>query len=152
MRLTSSDFSDDGRLPTSCASAGDNLSPALAWTDAPPRTRSFVVLCSDPDAPTGVFRHWAAYDIPRNWSHLDRGAGGATARGHVKQAVNDFGRAGYGGPAPPPGDGLHHYRFSVLALSVEQLEVHANPRCRDVEQEARKHVLAEATLVGLFER
>ena len=152
MRLTSSDFSDEGRIPAVCTCEGEDLSPALQWTDAPPATRSFVVLCNDPDAPNGVWRHWAAYDIPRAWSHLARGAGRAGGREHLRQAVNDFGRVGYGGPCPPRGDGSHHYRFSVLALSVEKLGVHADPRCRDVESEARKHVLAEATLVGLFER
>ena len=152
MRLTSADFTDDGRIPKNCTCEGEDLSPALAWTDAPPQTRSFVVLCNDPDAPNGVWRHWAAYDIPHGWSHLDRGAGRAAARGHIKQAVNDFNRVGYGGPCPPKGDGSHHYRFTVLALSVDRLNVHADPRCRDVESEARQHVLAAATLVGLYER
>ena len=151
MRLTSTDFSDDGRIPSVCTCEGEDLSPALQWTDPPPATRSFVVLCSDPDAPNGVWRHWAAYDIPRTWSRLARGAGRAGAL-HFKQAVNDFKRVGYGGPCPPKGDGSHHYRFAVLALSVEKLNVHADPRCRDVESEARQHVLAEATFVGLFER
>ena len=64
MRLTSSDFSDEGRIPRVCACDGEDASPALAWIDAPPAARSFVLLCNDPDAPDGVFRHWAAYDIP----------------------------------------------------------------------------------------
>lgn len=151
MRLASADFTDDGRIPKACTCEGEDLSPALAWIDPPPGTRSFVVLCNDPDAPDGVWRHWAAYDIPHTWSRLARGAGRAGAL-HFRQAVNDFKRVGYGGPCPPKGDGSHHYRFTVLALSVERLNVHADPRCRDVESEARKHVLAEATLVGLSER
>lgn len=150
MRLTSTDFSDDGRIPRVCTCEGEDLSPALHWTDPPPQARSFVVLCNDPDAPNGVWRHWAAYDMPHGWSHLARGAG--RAAGSLKQAINDFGRLGYAGPCPPPGDGLHHYRFSVLALSVDRLSVHAGAHCSDVEREARKHALAEATLIGMFER
>ena len=150
MRLTSTDFSDDGRIPVVCTCEGEDLSPALQWIDAPPQARSFVVLCNDPDAPNGVWRHWAAYDMPHGWSRLARGAG--RAAGNLKQAINDFGRAAYSGPCPPRGDGSHHYRFSLLALSVDRLGVHAGAHCSDVEREARKHVLAEATLVGLFER
>ena len=151
MRLASTDFSDEGRIPRACTCEGEDLSPALQWTDAPAAAKTFVLLCNDPDAPDGVWRHWAAYDIPHAWSHLAHGAGRAAAQ-HFKQAVNDFNRVGYGGPCPPRGDGSHHYRFTLLALSVDRLNVHAGPSCRDVEREARKHVLAEATLVGLFER
>ncbi len=152
MRLTSTDFSDDGRIPSVCSCEGEDASPALQWTDAPPATRSFVLLCYDPDAPDGVWRHWAAYDIPHGWSRLARGAGRPTGREHPKHAINDFGRPGYAGPCPPKGDGSHHYRFSLLALSVERLGVHADPNCRDVEREARKYAFAETTLVGLFDR
>ena len=151
MRLTSSDFSDEGRIPRASTCDGEDLSPALAWTDAPPATRSFVLLCNDPDAPNGVWRHWAAYDIPHAWSHLARGAGRPAAQ-HFKQAINDFKRVGYGGPCPPKGDGSHHYRFTLLALSVDRLNVHADPHCADVEREARKHCIAETTFVGLYER
>jgi Raf kinase inhibitor-like YbhB/YbcL family protein len=152
MRLTSTDFSDDGRIPRVCSCDGEDASPALAWTDPPPATKSFVLLCNDPDAPDGVWRHWAAYDIPHGWSRLARGAGKATAREHPKHAINDFGRPGYAGPCPPQGHGSHHYRFILLALSVDKLNVHADPQCRDVEREARRHVIAETTLVGLYER
>ena len=151
MRLTSADFSHDGRMPAFCACEGQSLSPALAWADAPARTLSFLVLCEDPDAPDGARRHWAAYDIPHGWSHLDRGAGRAAARRHIKQAVNDFGKAGYGGSSPHERDRPHPLRFTLLALSIDRLPVDAGARCEDVEREARRHVLAEATLVGICE-
>jgi len=152
MRLTSSDFFDEGRVPRVCSCEGEDASPALQWSDAPPATRSFVLLCDDPDALNGVWRHWAAYDIKHSWSHLARGAGRAAGASHLKQAINDFGRTGYGGPCPPRGDGVHHYRFTLLALSVDKLSVRDGAPCRDVEREARKHVIAEAALVGLYER
>ncbi|MGA9197926.1 MAG: YbhB/YbcL family Raf kinase inhibitor-like protein [Pseudolabrys sp.] len=65
---------------------------------------------------------------------------------------NDFQKRGYGGPCPPHEHGLHHYHFRLLALSVEQLPVHKNPTCDDVEREARKHTIAEASLVAVYER
>jgi Raf kinase inhibitor-like YbhB/YbcL family protein len=70
----------------------------------------------------------------------------------LKQAINDFGRKGYGGPCPPRGHGPHHYHFRLLALSTENLPVRKDPSCPDVEKEARKHLLGEATLVGIYER
>jgi Raf kinase inhibitor-like YbhB/YbcL family protein len=152
MRLTSSDFADQDKIPRVCTCEGEGSSPALAWVEAPKETRSFVLLCNDPDAPAGVWRHWAAYDIPPAVSQLARGAGRAAEHERFKQAINDFGRPGYGGPCPPRGHGPHHYRFCLLALSVDRLEVRKDAHCRDVEREARKHTIAEAVLVGTFER
>jgi Raf kinase inhibitor-like YbhB/YbcL family protein len=70
----------------------------------------------------------------------------------MKQAVNDFRKLGYGGPCPPHGHGPHRYHFRLLALSAEHLRVHSNASCRDVEREARSYTIAEATLVGLYQR
>jgi Monooxygenase subunit B protein/Phosphatidylethanolamine-binding protein len=39
----------------------------------------------------------------------------------LKQAINDFGRSGYGGPCPPRGHGPHHYHFPLLALSTARV-------------------------------
>jgi len=116
------------------------------------KTRSFVVLCDDPDAPAGTWHHWAAYDIPANHTMLPEGAARSAGCEGFKQATNDFGRTGYGGPCPPRGHGTHHYHFQLLALSGSSLSVQKHPSCRDVEREARKQLIAEATLVGLYER
>lgn len=70
----------------------------------------------------------------------------------LRQAVNDFRKVGYGGPCPPHGHGPHHYHFRLLALSTDQLRAKANASCRDIEQEARKYAIAEAILVGWYER
>jgi phosphatidylethanolamine-binding protein (PEBP) family uncharacterized protein len=85
-------------------------------------------------------------------SALGLGAARQAEKHGFKHAINDFQRADYGGPCPPHRHGPHHYHFRLLALSVEHLPVRKNPSCRDVEREARKHVLAEATLVGIYER
>jgi Raf kinase inhibitor-like YbhB/YbcL family protein len=152
MRLTSSAFSDGGAIPRRFTCEGENLSPPLRWSDAPAETRSFAVLCDDPDAPAGTWHHWAAYDIPTDRATLAEGAGRSGGAAGLKQAVNDFSRAGYGGPCPPHGHGPHHYHFRLLALSSASLTVHKGPSCRDVEREARKHLIAEAALIGLYER
>lgn len=152
MRLTSSAFSDGATIPRRFTCDGEDLSPPLAWTEAPAETLSFALICEDPDAPAGTWHHWATYDIPANRAAFSEGASGHAAEQGFKQAINDFKRAGYGGPCPPSRHGPHRYHFRLLALSVENLRVRKDPHCRDVGREARKHALAEAELVGIYER
>lgn len=152
MRLRSNAFSDGAAIPRRCTCEGEDVSPPFNWSDPPAQTLSFVLLCDDPDAPAGTWHHWAAYDIPPTRLDLPEGAGRSHAQDGLKQAINDFGRPGYGGPCPPKGHGPHHYHFRLLALSTASLPVRTNPSCRDVEKEARKHLIGEATLVGVYER
>jgi Raf kinase inhibitor-like YbhB/YbcL family protein len=152
MQLSSSAFSDGSTIPRRFTCDGEDLSPALAWSGAPAETLSYVLLCDDPDAPAGTWRHWAAYDIPADQKGLPEAAAQDRRRNDFKQAINDFQKPGYGGPCPPRRHGVHHYRFRLLALSVERLPLGSKPSCREVEREARRHVLAEATLVGLYQR
>jgi Raf kinase inhibitor-like YbhB/YbcL family protein len=128
------------------------VSVPLRWSDAPAETRSFVLFCDDPDAPAGVWHHWAVYDIPPDRTELAEGIGRPGAKSGLKQALNDFGRPGYGGPCPPRRHGPHHYQFRLLALSVAHLAVSGKPSCQEVERQAHGHAIAEATLVGLYER
>lgn len=153
MELRSRAFADGAAIPQRFTCDGQDVSPPLSWVGAPATTRSFVVLCSDPDAPAGIWHHWAAYDIPADRTALTEGEAGDPFTQGFKQAVNDFGKALYGGPCPPRRHGFHHYSFQLLALSVDRLPLrHREPSCRDVELEAHKHVLAAATLVGLYQR
>ena len=152
MELQSSGFRDGTTIPSRFTCDGQNLSPSLEWSAAPAGTRSFAVLCDDPDAPVGAWHHWAAYDIPADKIRLDEDVARKAAGKGFKQAINDFGKPGYGGPCPPHRHGIHHYYFRLLALSVSRLPLGAEPSCSEVEREARKHVIAEATLVGLYQR
>jgi Raf kinase inhibitor-like YbhB/YbcL family protein len=112
---------------------GQNVSPALAWANAPTGTKSFALQVYDPDAPTGSgFWHWAVYDIPGDASSLAQGAGngaGSLPAGAIA-GNNDFldtgatgGNGNYGGPCPPQGDEPHRYVFTLYALSVDKIEV-----------------------------
>ena len=150
MRLRSSAFPDGTTIPRRFTCDGTDLSPPLDWSDAPETTRSFVLLCDDPDAPAGTWRHWAAYDIPADRAALVEGA--AQQGKGFKQAINDFQQPGYGGPCPPRGDGIHRYRFRLLALAVDRLPARREPSCQAVEREANKHLLAEAILIGTYQR
>jgi Raf kinase inhibitor-like YbhB/YbcL family protein len=149
MKLISNAFADGAAIPRRFTCDGENLSPPLQWSGAPAGTRSYVLLCDDPDAPAGTWHHWAVYDIPPVLTEL---ADGAAQNTNLKQAANDFRKVGYGGPCPPHGHGPHHYRFRLLALSTDHLPARASASCRDIEREARKHAIAEAILVGWYER
>lgn len=152
MRLLSSAFKDSMPIPRHFTCDGENISPALRWIDAPQDTKSFVLLFDDPDAPGGVFRHWAAFDIPSYHSELVEGAGRLEGFEDFRHAVNDCEELGYTGPYPPHGHPAHRYRFCLLALDVAELSIRTHPSCDEVEREARKHLLAEASLTGLYHR
>ena len=147
LTLTSPAFAAQGRIPTRYTCDGSDVSPPLHWSGAPAETRSFALICADPDAPAGTWHHWAIFDIPATADGLPEHQK-ADASG-VQQALNDFDRKGYGGPCPP-GNGAHHYHFTLYALKVEHLPVPTTARCRDVARAAKAHVLAQADLVGLY--
>jgi Raf kinase inhibitor-like YbhB/YbcL family protein len=152
MELASPAFVDGGTIPVRHSCEGADLSPPLAWLGAPAGTRSFAVLCDDPDAPAGTWHHWAIFAIPATTTALVEGVPAAAEVAGMRQAVNDFGRHGYGGPCPPKGHGAHHYHFRLLALDVPTLGLGDDADCREVASAARRHVLAETRLTGLFER
>ena len=112
---------------------GQNVSPALEWSNIPPGTKSLQLQVHDPDAPTGSgFWHWAVYNIPPTVTSLAQGAGNspATLPAGAYGGNTDFldtgatgGNGNYGGPCPPAGDAPHHYNFTLYALSVDQVEV-----------------------------
>lgn len=150
LTINSPAFSEGERIPDRFARDGANLSPPLKWVGAPEDTKSFALIVEDPDAPRGMFRHWAVYDIAADKAGLDEGAGRRSAALH--QGANDFGNSGYDGPQPPRGHGLHHYHFHLAALDVDHLNVEPRDRADAVWAAARPHILAEAELVGVFER
>ena len=105
--------------------SGGNVSPGLAWKDAPAGTKSFVVTMYDPDAPTGSgWWHWTVYNIPASANGLPTGAGsgGKGLPAGAVQGRNDGGTAGFMGACPPPGP-AHRYIVTVTALKVEKLDL-----------------------------
>ncbi|WP_448192746.1 YbhB/YbcL family Raf kinase inhibitor-like protein [Azospirillum sp. sgz301742] len=144
LHLTSPAVASGGRIPERHTCDGRDEKLPLAWSGVPQEAKSLALVCSDPDAPRGTFYHWAVYNIPPDGTHLP-------VHG-VPEAVNDFGRAGYGGPCPPRGHGPHHYHFRLYALDVPALPLGAGTRCADIERLARQHAIAEAELVGIYER
>jgi hypothetical protein len=151
-QLTSAAFTNGHRIPQRYTCDGQNLSPPLAWSGAPSETRSFVLLCDDPDAPSGTWHHWALFDISATTADLGEGLPHDAHVQAMRQATNDFVEIGYGGPCPPRGHGVHHYHFRVLALDVDKLPVKERVRCKEIERAAQSHVIATAELVGTYSR
>jgi len=149
--LSSSAFSHGEEIPGVYSCEGMDVSPPLEWSGAPDETKSLALFCNDPDAPGGTWHHWALFDVPAGLDHLEPGLATTAAVGRMRQGLNDFKRHGYGGPCPPPGHGVHHYHFVLLALEVEKLQV-AGDTCPEIESAARQYALAEAELVGTYER
>jgi Raf kinase inhibitor-like YbhB/YbcL family protein len=150
--LKSPAFHDQEQIPTKYTADGENLSPPLEWSDPPPGAKSFALVVEDPDAPSGVFRHWGLYNISSDRRMLPEGAGRGPKTEDLGLGVNDFGNPHYGGPAPPKGHGLHHYHFKLAALDVEALSQAPKMPAADVWKAAQKHIVAEAELVGTYAR
>ena len=105
---------------------GQNVSPALSWKDPPAGTKSFALTMFDPNALDGFgWWHWQVLKIPASVSGLPEGAGTKGNMGMPKGAVQgkaDLGRAGYLGPCPDKGSGVHHYVFTLYALKSTEAE------------------------------
>jgi Raf kinase inhibitor-like YbhB/YbcL family protein len=134
--------------------AGDNRSPQLAWSGAPSGTRSYVITCFDPDAPTpSGFWHWVMVDVPASVTTLPPGAGredGSALPQGAFHCRNDYGTMGYGGPAPPPGDRPHRYYFAVQALDVERLGADERTSPAAVAFTMLPHLIGRALLVPTY--
>jgi Raf kinase inhibitor-like YbhB/YbcL family protein len=143
-RVFSSAFSEGGWIPPLHSCRGADVSPSLEWAGVPTGTRSFALLVDDPDAPMGTWTHWLLYDVPSTVRVLAQGSHGVGLSGK-----NSFGRAGYGGPCPPPGD-PHRYYFTLYALDVDTLGLSAGASRAEFTGAIAGHAIAEARCMGRF--
>ena len=153
--LTSNDVRDGEPMARRHAFSGDNLSPHLSWADAPKGTKSYVVTCFDPDAPTpSGFWHWVVVDLPGSVTSLPRGAGkedGSGLPAGAFQCRSDYGTRAYGGAAPPEGDRPHRYFFVVHAVDVEKLGVDKEASPAVVSFNLVFHTLGRAVLISTYQ-
>jgi Raf kinase inhibitor-like YbhB/YbcL family protein len=155
MQLTSSAFTDGGKIPSKYVmpgAGGQNLSVPLSWSGVPAGVQSFALAMVDPHPVARNWVHWLVVDIPKDAASLSEGASG---KGMPKGAVelkNSFGDLGYGGPQPPRGSGDHPYVFTLYALSVPKVEISKGAGLAAFQQALAGKTLATATLTGYFGR
>jgi len=136
--------------------SGENVSPELAWMNAPSGTKSFAVTMYDPDAPTGSgWWHWVVFDIPANVMELVEGAGNI-AKGLAPktciQSNTDMGQPGFGGPCPPEGSGFHRYVVTVFALKTDKLGLDKNANPAMVGFNLNQNTLEKASLIFYYKK
>ena len=132
-RITSPGMPDSSRLPAKAAGnfaknancTGQNVSPALAWSNAPANTRSFAIILDDQAGRNGLgVSHAVIYGIPATTTSFAEGAlGGASTNGFVP-GKNLLG-SHWLGPCPPKGNAPQHYVMTMIATSVAPNELPA---------------------------
>jgi len=154
MKLTSTAFVDGGEIPAAYTCVGADTSPPLAWSGVPKGASSLALIVDDPDAPDPAapkrtWVHWVLHDLPPTTTSLAEGAGNRAPMPPARSGLNDWSRAGYGGPCPPIG--RHRYFFKLYALDAEPA-VSAPVTKAALEKAMEGHVLAKAQLIGTFQK
>lgn len=152
--VTSTDVTDGQPLSDAQVNAGGDSSPQLSWSGAPEGTKSFVVTCFDPDAPTvSGFWHWNAIDLPADTTELAAGAGASddSLPGQAFHVRNDGGGHAFMGAAPPEGDQVHRYFFVVHAVGEETLGVDADASPAVVGFNLAFKTLGRAIIQGTYQ-
>ncbi len=143
MILTSPAFGERGNIPQKYACNGQGISPPLEWRGVPNNTRSFALIVDDPDAPSGTFTHWVAFDITASQTSIPEGANQAGKSGN-----NSARKPGYTAPCPP--SGTHRYIFTLYALDVPSLGLDQGASEQQVVDAMKNHILAQSQLIGLY--
>ncbi|MEQ8187218.1 MAG: YbhB/YbcL family Raf kinase inhibitor-like protein [Candidatus Eremiobacterota bacterium] len=146
LKLNSPAFKEDEEIPGKFTGEGEDISPALKWNKPPEGTKSFVVICDDPDAPAGVWDHWILFNIKPNVTELKEGA---VPNGSIC-GKNSWGRTCYNGPMPPKGQ-KHRYFFRIYALDI-LLNFDKIPDKKAILNSMEGHILAFGQLRGIYRR
>lgn len=147
-------FAHNAGIPIRYACDGDDVSPPLNWSGIPEQARSLALVMDDPDAPDPqaprmTWVHWVLYNLPVSALGLPEAASPKALPSGTREGLNDWRRAGYGGPCPPVG--RHRYFYKLYALDAVLPDLH-QPTKAQLEAVMRGHVLAEAQLVGLYQK
>jgi Raf kinase inhibitor-like YbhB/YbcL family protein len=147
MKITSSAFHHQQKIPRKYTCDGQDINPPLAFADVPQAARSLVLLVDDPDAPRGTWVHWLVYNIHPAVREVKEQS---VPRDGI-EGLTSSSKPGYAGPCPP--SGTHRYFFKLYALDA--MLVFDRPQRVDtkmVEEHMKDHILEQAELVGLYSR
>lgn len=154
MIIESASFQHHGEIPPRHTCDGQNISPALSWQNVPAGTRSLALIVEDPDAPDPdaprtIWVHWVLYNIPAGTNGLHESVSAKELPAGTLQGVNDWKNYGYGGPCPPIGKHRYYHRLFALDAVLPDLK---HPTKARLEQAMQGHIIAQASLVGLYKR
>jgi Raf kinase inhibitor-like YbhB/YbcL family protein len=155
MELKSSAFTDGAKIPQQYVmpgAGGKNLSLPLQWSGAPAGTQSFALAIVDPHPVAHNWVHWLVINLPGNVSSLEEGASGKNMPAGTMELHNSWGKAGYGGPQPPPGTGDHPYVVTLYALNVAKLDLKPATNLADFQKAMGGKVLGTAKITGYYGR
>ena len=148
MKISSTAFGHEGKIPSKYTCDGENLSPPLFFSDVPKNAKSLVLIMEDPDVPVyirqdGMWDHWILFNIPPETTEIgtgqQKGTPGITTSNKLK----------YGGPCPP--DREHRYYFKLYALD-SKLDLKEGATKEQALSAMKGHVIAEAVLMGKYQR
>jgi Raf kinase inhibitor-like YbhB/YbcL family protein len=158
MTLTTPAWPDGDPIPVKYTQAGEQVSPALNWTNTPPGTQSFVLHMLDPDVArnktTDTQVHWLVWNIPATATGLPEAVPKGESLADGSRQISASGPV-YRGPGAPATGPVHHYTFEIYALDTK-LDVPASTDAFETRANVMKamqgHILGKAVYVGLFRR
>jgi Raf kinase inhibitor-like YbhB/YbcL family protein len=151
LQLISSAFTQGSAIPSVYSCEGEDLSPPLAWSGGSVERRSLALVCDDPDAPRGTWDHWVLYNLPGQAAELTQGVPKVPELpSGARHGRNSWGKLGYGGPCPPPGN-PHRYFFRLYVLDI-MLNLAPGASKAELEQAMTGHILGQGTLMGRYQR
>jgi Raf kinase inhibitor-like YbhB/YbcL family protein len=158
--LTSSNFKDGtlmdskhaGNIASNKNCIGQNISPELKWSNTPPAAKSIVLVMSDSEGQGGLgSHHLVAYNIaPTVTGFAENELGKASDK--FTGGKESAGTTVYRGPCTPPGTGLHHYIFMVVATDLGPGALPAGLTRDELQEKLKGHAKGAAGLIGLFGR
>lgn len=144
MQIYSRAFTSSGEIPPKYTCDGEDLIPPLSFSDVPKEAKSLALIVDDPDAPMGTWDHWVIWNIPPQTLEISEGKSPIGVTG-----VNSWGKNSWGGPCPP--DREHRYFFKLYALDSSP-NLAAGARKAELERAMESHILAQAQLIGRYDR
>ena len=154
LKLTSTAFTANGEIPPAHTCDGGDRSPPLAFSGVPAAAKSLALVVDDPDAPDPKapqkpWVHWVLYNLPVDSTGLAEAVAPTDLPFQAQQGANDWHRTGYRGPCPP--NGRHRYIHKLYALDTVLTGL-ASPSKAELEAAMKGHIVAEAQLVGTYQR
>jgi Raf kinase inhibitor-like YbhB/YbcL family protein len=154
LTIKSSAFKHEGKMPSKYTCEGEDIAPDLRWEGVPDDTVSLVLIIDDPDAPdpaapTMTWVHLVVYNIPPDVKGFPEGIVPADLPVGAKSGINDWKRARYGGPCPPIGRHRYYHKLYALDTTLNGLN---RPTKDDIEAAMEGHIIAEAVLVGTYQK